>query len=98
MTPKQAREAEIRSRQMMVDAQALAGLIEAGATQPERVLGLMRKNLRAIHTGDGDLLVVAVDDAGNPRLGPMGPMTPTELAEEMRGQEAWWELAWKPVS
>jgi hypothetical protein len=94
MTEEEIAEAEERGRRMLVEAAALAALIEAGATQPTRVLPVMMQNLKAVHVGDGEVRIFAVDPAGRVRTGPRGPMTADDLARELSQEESFREIAW----
>ena len=96
LTESQLQDLERRGRQALTDASALAGLVASGCLDPELFRPLVAKQLRPIHTGDGSFLVVAVDARGEVRQGPYGPMTATEVATELKKEEAFAEIGWKP--
>jgi hypothetical protein len=98
LTPEQITENEKTARRMLLEAVAIAALIEAGATQPTRVLPVMIQGLEAVHIGDGELRIFAVDSSGRVRYGPKGPMTAEDLAREIGKNEGFRELAWNPAS
>jgi hypothetical protein len=56
----------------------------------------MLRELRAVHVGEGEIRVLAVDGSGNVRIGPRGAMTASDLAHELKQQEAFREIGWTP--
>jgi len=95
MTLEQIAKAEADARKMLVEGHALAGLIEAECQEPTLFLPLITKGLRCVHTGDGDLRVLSVDERGEIRNGPRGPMSATDLARELASDEGFREIGWQ---
>ena len=53
-------------------------------------------NLRAIDPGEGDpVRVLAVDENGEVRTGPSGPMTAGDLVKELRADPEFEKAGWK---
>lgn len=71
-------------------------LYESGCKSVTLFVSHLMPNLRAIEPGEGDPgRVLAVDQTGQVRTGPRGPMTAADLVKEIRSDPELEKAGWK---
>ena len=93
--PEEATESEARIRAMLLEASAVAALVESGCHSPSYFLPLMTRELRVVHQGEGEFTVLATDKQGQIREGPQGYLTPLDLAHELSKDPGFHDIGWK---
>lgn len=84
------------ARRALVESSAMTALVNDGATALTLLMPHVVGSLKAVHVGDGELRVYAVDGKGNVKYDGAGrPMDAAGLVRELRTLNPTWNaIAW----